>query len=1608
MGDLLGSPRVAPLLLSFQPVNPLFAADPFTFACVSGFRSRARGLRAARTRRGAGKGPRRAELCGGRNSAVKRAWARAVLRWVTSWEVLVLHPSFYLFSRLILFSRPTPSLLRALAGFDRGRGVSGQLGPAGERGKGRGGLNCAAAESGQARGARVNRLILFSRPTPSLLRALAGFDRGRGVSGQLGPAGERGKGRGGLNCAAAESGQNSAVKRAWARAVLRWVTSWEVLVLHPSFYLFSRLILFSRPTPLLLRALAGFDRGRGVSGQLGPAGERGKGRGGLNCAAAESGQNSAVKRAWARAVLRWVTSWEVLVLHPSFYLFSRLILFSRPTPSLLRALAGFDRGRGVSGQLGPAGERGKGRGGLNCAAAESGQNSAVKRAWARAVLRWVTSWEVLVLHPSFYLFSRLILFSRPTPSLLRALAGFDRGRGVSGQLGPARERGKGRGGLNCAAAESGQARGARVNRLILFSRPTPSLLRALAGFDRGRGVSGQLGPAGERGKGRGGLNCAAAESGQNSAVKRAWARAVLRWVTSWEVLVLHPSFYLFSRLILFSRPTPSLLRALAGFDRARGVSGQLGPAGERGKGRGGLNCAAAESGQNSAVKRAWARAVLRWVTSWEVLVLHPSFYLFSRLILFSRPTPSLLRALAGFDRGRGVSGQLGPAGERGKGRGGLNCAAAESGQNSAVKRAWARAVLRWVTSWEVLVLHPSFYLFSRLILFSRPTPSLLRALAGFDRGRGVSGQLGPAGERGKGRGGLNCAAAESGQARGARVNRLILFSRPTPSLLRALAGFDRGRGVSGQLGPAGERGKGRGGLNCAAAESGQARGARVNRLILFSRPTPSLLRALAGFDRGRGVSGQLGPAGERGKGRGGLNCAAAESGQNSAVKRAWARAVLRWVTSWEVLVLHPSFYLFSRLILFSRPTPSLLRALAGFDRGRGVSGQLGPAGERGKGRGGLNCAAAESGQNSAVKRAWARAVLRWVTSWEVLVLHPSFYLFSRLILFSRPTPSLLRALAGFDRGRGVSGQLGPAGERGKGRGGLNCAAAESGQNSAVKRAWARAVLRWVTSWEVLVLHPSFYLFSRLILFSRPTPSLLRALAGFDRGRGVSGQLGPAGERGKGRGGLNCAAAESGQNSAVKRAWARAVLRWVTSWEVLVLHPSFYLFSRLILFSRPTPSLLRALAGFDRGRGVSGQLGPAGERGKGRGGLNCAAAESGQARGARVNRLILFSRPTPSLLRALAGFDRGRGVSGQLGPAGERGKGRGGLNCAAAESGQNSAVKRAWARAVLRWVTSWEVLVLHPSFYLFSRLILFSRPTPSLLRALAGFDRGRGVSGQLGPAGERGKGRGGLNCAAAESGQNSAVKRAWARAVLRWVTSWEVLVLHPSFYLFSRLILFSRPTPSLLRALAGFDRGRGVSGQLGPAGERGKGRGGLNCAAAESGQNSAVKRAWARAVLRWVTSWEVLVLHPSFYLFSRLILFSRPTPSLLRALAGFDRGRGVSGQLGPAGERGKGRGGLNCAAAESGQNSAVKRAWARAVLRWVTSWEVLVLHPSFYLFSRLILFSRPTPSLLRALAGFDRGRGVSGQLGPAGERGKGRGGLNCAAAESGQARGARVK
>ncbi|KAK8540333.1 hypothetical protein V6N12_046620 [Hibiscus sabdariffa] len=64
MGDLLGSPRVAPLFL-YGVIKRL--SEPCT----------------------------RMGSCMVLNSAVKRARTKVVLGWVTSWEVLVLHPYFW-------------------------------------------------------------------------------------------------------------------------------------------------------------------------------------------------------------------------------------------------------------------------------------------------------------------------------------------------------------------------------------------------------------------------------------------------------------------------------------------------------------------------------------------------------------------------------------------------------------------------------------------------------------------------------------------------------------------------------------------------------------------------------------------------------------------------------------------------------------------------------------------------------------------------------------------------------------------------------------------------------------------------------------------------------------------------------------------------------------------------------------------------------------------------------------------------------------------------------------------------------------------------------------------------------------------------------------------------------------------------------------------------------------------------------------------------------------------------------------------------------------------------------------------------------------------------
>ena len=79
------------------------------------------------------------------------------------------------------------------------------------------------------------------------------------------------------------SHQNSAVKRAWARTVLGWVTSREVLVLHPSFSFMW------------------------------------------------------VKNGWATRVLGWVTSRELMLQQP-FFLYSRELGMSTPATKILGGL----------------------------------------------------------------------------------------------------------------------------------------------------------------------------------------------------------------------------------------------------------------------------------------------------------------------------------------------------------------------------------------------------------------------------------------------------------------------------------------------------------------------------------------------------------------------------------------------------------------------------------------------------------------------------------------------------------------------------------------------------------------------------------------------------------------------------------------------------------------------------------------------------------------------------------------------------------------------------------------------------------------------------------------------------------------------------------------------------------------------------------------------------------------------------------------------------------------------------------------------------------------------------------------------------------------------
>ncbi|KAL9411441.1 hypothetical protein AB3S75_045104 [Citrus x aurantiifolia] len=183
MGDLLGSPRVAPLLLSFQPVNPLFAADAFTF-CVRQMVSITDAGSAGHLGPAGGRGKRR----GGTNCAAAEPgqdWGHGLSRFAVHMVMGATIPALM---------HQIPYELRSLAC-----------------------LGDSSTKMGDLLGSlRVAPLLLSFKPVNPLFAADA-FTfcarqkvsiAGAGSAGHLGPAGGRGKGRGGTNCAAAEPGQD--------------------------------------------------------------------------------------------------------------------------------------------------------------------------------------------------------------------------------------------------------------------------------------------------------------------------------------------------------------------------------------------------------------------------------------------------------------------------------------------------------------------------------------------------------------------------------------------------------------------------------------------------------------------------------------------------------------------------------------------------------------------------------------------------------------------------------------------------------------------------------------------------------------------------------------------------------------------------------------------------------------------------------------------------------------------------------------------------------------------------------------------------------------------------------------------------------------------------------------------------------------------------------------------------------------------------------------------------------------------------------------------------------------------------------------------------------
>ncbi|KAK7350139.1 hypothetical protein VNO77_08294 [Canavalia gladiata] len=945
------------------------------------------------------------------------------------------------------------------------------------------------------------------------------------------------------------SHQNSVVKRALARVVLGWVTSWEILVLHLLLFVVSRACSFGWfPHP--------------AAPILGVAAKAPK-------RAPE--QNSVVKRALARVVLGWVTSWEVLVLHLLLFASVGLVLLVGQAGFLTRRLRSLallqklrkgPRNRLVSSPGGSdpwrcckSSETGPGTGAIIpalmhripselCSEACSGESSTgmgdllgnprvapppfcVSRACSFGGAGWFP-------HPAAPILGVAAKAPKRAPeqaglltqrlrslALLQKLRKGPRNRLVSSPGGSdpwrcckSSETGPGTGwsphpaapilGVAAKAPKRAPEQSSTGMGDLLGSprvAPPPFCVSRACSFG-GAGwfrhpAAPILGVAAKAPK-RAPEQVPSYQhqcigSHQNSVVKRALARVVLGWVTSWEILVLHLLLFVVSRACSFGwfpHPAAPILGVAA---KAPKRAPEQVPSYQH-------QCIG--SHQNSVVKRALARVVLGWVTSWEILVLHLLLFASVGLVLLAGFLTRRLRSLALLQKLR-----KGPRNRLVSSPGGTDpwrCRESSEKGPGTVKRALARVVLGWVTSWEVLVLH--------LLLFASVGLVLLVGQAGFLTRR------------------LRSLALLQKLRKGPR-NRLV--SSP--------GGSDPWRCCkSSEMGPGTVK------RALARVVLGWVTSLEVLVLHLLLFASVGLVLLVPSYQH---------------------QCIG--SHQNSVVKRALARVVLGWVTSWEILVLHLLLFVVSRACSFGwfpHPAAPILGVAAKAPK---RAPEQVPSYQH-------QCIG--SHQNSVVKRALARVVLGWVTSWEILVLHLLLFASVGLVLLAGFLTRRLRSLALLQKLR-----KGPRNRLVSSPGGTDpwrCRESSEKGPGTVKRALARVVLGWVTSWEVLVLH--------LLLFASVGLVLLVGQAGFLTRRLRSLALlqklrkGPRNSRACSFGGagwfphpaapiLGVAAKAPKwapeQNSIVKLALARVVLGWVTSWEILVLHLLLFASVELVLLSR---------------------------------------------------------------------------------------------------------------------------------------------------------------------------------------------------------------------------------------------------------------------------------------------------------------------------------------------------------------------------------------------------------------------------------------------------------